>query len=231
MVTAIRLGLSRDLVALAYLMPTAVFAAPPANDQRSSGQAIGTSGRRRPAGVAGTTTDSTLEPDEPPGCAPLRGSMFYELQASSRYRIVVRLNAAGALAALAEQVRPAARRAWAVAGAGGVEVAALCSFEVGQLPTVVLSTRLNALCLGGVPVFDEHGAFSGWFRFETEGYPSHRLRWVRGATLRLGGQARASPGRQRASTRMILRAEAGRGGVWAPAARVGSGALSAPAEI
>src|SRR5215213_253434 len=193
MVTTIRLGLSRDLVALAHLMPTAVFAAPPTNDQRSSGQAIGASGRRRPAGVAGTTTDSTLEPDEPPGCAPLRGSMFYEFQAPSRDRIVVRLNAA-ASAALAEQVRPAARRTWAVAGAGGVEVAALCGFEVGQLPTVVLSTRLNALCVGGVPVVDEHGAFSGWFRFETKGYLSHRLRWVRGATLRLGGQAPASPG-------------------------------------
>src|SRR5829696_3475172 len=110
MVTTIRLGCSRDLVALAYLMPTAAFAAPPANDQRSRHTRSGL-----PAGVAGTTTDSTLEPDEPPGCAPLCGSVFYELQAPSRDRIVVRLNAAGGLAALAEQVRPAVRRAWAVA--------------------------------------------------------------------------------------------------------------------
>ena len=79
MVTSFRLGLCTGLaLALAYLMPTAAFAAPPPNDQRSSAQAIGL-----PASVAGTTTDSTLEPDEPPGCAPLRGSVYYELQATA----------------------------------------------------------------------------------------------------------------------------------------------------
>ena len=93
MVTSFRLGMCTGLVvALAYLMPGAAFAAPPPNDQRSSAQAI-----VLPASVAGTTTDSTLEPDEPPGCAPLRGSVYYELQAPRRDRIVVRLNAAGAL--------------------------------------------------------------------------------------------------------------------------------------
>ena len=103
MATTTRVGVRTGLaVALAYLMlmPAAAFAAPPANDQRSSAQAIGL-----PASVGGTTTDSTLEPDEPPGCAPLRGSVFYELQAPSRDRIVVRLNAAGALDAAVDVFR------------------------------------------------------------------------------------------------------------------------------
>ena len=101
MATSLRLGLCTGLaLALASLVPTAASAAPPPNDERAGAQPIAL-----PASVSGTTTDSTLEPDEPPGCAPLRGSVFYELQAPRRDRIVVRLNAAGALDATVDVFR------------------------------------------------------------------------------------------------------------------------------
>jgi hypothetical protein len=55
--------------------------------------------------VSGTTAESTLEADEPIGCAPLGSSVFYELRAPSEDRIVVRFDAAGDLDATLEVYR------------------------------------------------------------------------------------------------------------------------------
>src|SRR4051812_46307339 len=76
---------------LLVLASPASAAAPP-NDARSAAISI-----TPPAAVSGSTTDSTLEPDEPPACQSLRGSLFYEFRAPSAARMVVRLQAAGDL--------------------------------------------------------------------------------------------------------------------------------------
>ena len=80
------------LAALALALPPSAAADPPPNDQRAAAQAI-----TLPSTVTGTTAESTLEPDEPFGCAQLRGSVFYEVRAPSRDRIVMRLAASGDL--------------------------------------------------------------------------------------------------------------------------------------
>ena len=83
------------LLAVAIAAPAA--AEPPANDARSAPEAI-----TAPAVITGTTAESTLEADEPFGCQPLRGSVFYELRAANRDRIAVRLDASGDLDATVE---------------------------------------------------------------------------------------------------------------------------------
>src|SRR5919202_1746914 len=68
-------------------------AAPPPNDAQAAPQAI-----TLPADVAGTTSESTLEPTEPPAhCAPARGSVWYAFTATGNERVVARLQAAGDL--------------------------------------------------------------------------------------------------------------------------------------
>ena len=80
-------------VALVVLsVPAQALAEPPANDARASAEAISP-----PATVTGTTSESTLETDEPAACQTLRGSLFYEFRASSEERLVVRLRATGDL--------------------------------------------------------------------------------------------------------------------------------------
>lgn len=88
------------IAALVLTLPASAGAAPPANDQRAAAQVISL-----PAAVTGTTTDSSLEADEPTGCQPLRGSVFYELRAPSRERIAVRLDASGDLDATLDVFR------------------------------------------------------------------------------------------------------------------------------
>jgi hypothetical protein len=88
------------VLALALAVPSVAAAAPPPNDQRTAPQIL-----TLPASVTGTTAESTLEADEPPGCAPLGGSVFYEVRAPSDDRIVVRLDAAGDLDATLEVLR------------------------------------------------------------------------------------------------------------------------------
>jgi hypothetical protein len=87
-------------IAVALALPATASAAPPPNDARSAPQRIGL-----PATVNATTAESTVEADEPFGCAPLRGSLFYELRAPSDDRIVVRLDAAGDLDATVDVFR------------------------------------------------------------------------------------------------------------------------------
>jgi hypothetical protein len=86
--------------ALLLFAPSVAQAAPPPNDLRTTPQQL-----TLPASVAGTTRESTLEPDEPGSCAPLRGSVFYEFTAQSADRIVVRLQAAGDLDAVVDVFR------------------------------------------------------------------------------------------------------------------------------
>ena len=87
-------------IMLALLVPAGAAAAPPGNDQRSAPQAV-----TLPSSVAATTAESTVEPDEPLGCAPLGGSVFYELRAVRDDRVVVQLDAAGDLDATLDVFR------------------------------------------------------------------------------------------------------------------------------
>jgi hypothetical protein len=87
-------------VLLAAAVPGAAAAAPPPNDQRTQPQLL-----TLPSSVTGTTGESTLEADEPSGCAPLAGSVFYEVRAPSADRITVRLDAAGDLDATLDVFR------------------------------------------------------------------------------------------------------------------------------
>ena len=52
-----------SLLLVIAALPAPALAAPPANDQRAAAQPLAL-----PAGVSGTTRDSTLEPDEPGSC-------------------------------------------------------------------------------------------------------------------------------------------------------------------
>ena len=85
------------LLAVSAALPAPALAAPPANDQRAAAQPLAL-----PAGVSGTTRDSTLEPDEPGSCAELRGSIWYAIQPAAGRRLVARLAASGDLDAVVD---------------------------------------------------------------------------------------------------------------------------------
>ena len=70
------------LLSISAALPAHALAAPPANDQRAAAQPLAL-----PAGVSGTTRDSTLEPDEPGSCAELRGSVWYAIQPAAGRRL------------------------------------------------------------------------------------------------------------------------------------------------
>jgi hypothetical protein len=87
--------------AIAWVLAAAPFAqaAPPANDARATPQALGD----LPADVRGTTVEATLEPDEPPpGCAPMRASVWFAFDAAEARSIVVALDAGGDLDAVVD---------------------------------------------------------------------------------------------------------------------------------
>jgi hypothetical protein len=88
------------LLIVAAAVPTEAQAAPPGNDQRATPTAL-----TLPAAPRGTTSESTLEEDEPGSCAQLRGSVWYSVQAPARRTIVVRLAAAGDLDAVVDVFR------------------------------------------------------------------------------------------------------------------------------
>ena len=81
----------------AAALPAPALAAPPANDQRAAAQAL-----TLPAGVSGTTRETTLEEDEPGSCAQLRGSVWYSIQPAAGRRVVARLAASGDLDAVVD---------------------------------------------------------------------------------------------------------------------------------
>jgi hypothetical protein len=85
------------LLSISAALPAPALAAPPANDQRAAAQPLAL-----PAGVSGTTRDSTLEPDEPGSCAELRGSVWYAIQPAAGRRLVARLAASGDLDAVVD---------------------------------------------------------------------------------------------------------------------------------
>jgi hypothetical protein len=85
------------LLSISAALPAPALAAPPANDQRAAAQPLAL-----PAGVSGTTRDSTLEPDEPGSCAELRGSVWYAIQPAAGRRLVARLTASGDLDAVVD---------------------------------------------------------------------------------------------------------------------------------
>ena len=85
------------VLSISAVLPAPALAAPPANDQRAAAQPLAL-----PAGVSGTTRDSTLEPDEPGSCAELRGSVWYAIQPGAGRRIVARLAASGDLDAVVD---------------------------------------------------------------------------------------------------------------------------------
>ena len=85
------------LLLVAAALPTPALAAPPANDQRAAAQAL-----TLPAGVSGTTRESTLEEDEPGTCSQLRGSVWYSIQPAAGRRVVARLAASGDLDAVVD---------------------------------------------------------------------------------------------------------------------------------
>ena len=88
------------VVAVAWTLTSAAgaLAAPPPNDARSAAQSLGL-----PSDLRGTTVESTLESDEPPpGCAPMRGSVWYAFTASESRSIAVALDAGGELDAVVD---------------------------------------------------------------------------------------------------------------------------------
>jgi hypothetical protein len=92
-----RLPAGLVLFIIAAALPGQAQAAPPPNDQRATPTAL-----TLPAAPRGTTSESTLEEDEPGSCAQLRGSVWYAVQAPARRDVVVRLAAAGDLDAVVD---------------------------------------------------------------------------------------------------------------------------------
>jgi hypothetical protein len=89
--------LALSLLLAAAALPAPALAAPPANDQRAAAQSLAL-----PAGVSGTTRDSTLELDEPSSCEPLKGSVWYTIQPAAGRQVVARLAASGDLDAVVD---------------------------------------------------------------------------------------------------------------------------------
>jgi hypothetical protein len=86
-----------SLLLVGAALPAPALAAPPVNDQRAAAQPLAL-----PAGVSGTTRDSTLELDEPSSCEALRGSVWYSIRPAAGRRIVARLAASGDLDAVVD---------------------------------------------------------------------------------------------------------------------------------
>jgi hypothetical protein len=101
-------------IAAALAAAPVAQAAPPPNDARAAAQSLGA----LDADVRGTTVEASLEPDEPPpGCAPMRASVWFAFDADESRSIVVALDASGDLDAVVDvfvrersQLTPAACR-------------------------------------------------------------------------------------------------------------------------
>jgi hypothetical protein len=135
------------VAAVGWALTTApgALAAPPPNDARAAAQPLGA----LPANLRGTTVESTLEADEPaPGCAPMRGSVWYAFDAGESRAIVVALDAEGDLDAVVDvfvrersQVEQAACRRTNRRGALTFEVDA----EAGSSYLVRVASRANSV--------------------------------------------------------------------------------------
>jgi hypothetical protein len=78
-------------VPLAAASPAA--AAPPANDSRAAAQPVGA----LPVTIQGSTAGSSLDSDEPFGCAPLKNSVWYSFTPTKDRSVLLALDAAGDL--------------------------------------------------------------------------------------------------------------------------------------
>ena len=90
------------LVLLGGLGAQPAAAAPPANDARTTPQAL-----VLPATVQGTTVEATLEPDEPfSGCGrSLKGSVWYSFTSTTSRSVILALDAAGDMDAAVDVFR------------------------------------------------------------------------------------------------------------------------------
>ena len=84
------------LSSLLIVAPTA-RAAPPPNDARTAAQPL-----TLPANVQGTTIAATREEDEPFGCAPAAGTVWYGFSVGSARQVLVALDAGGDMDATVE---------------------------------------------------------------------------------------------------------------------------------
>jgi hypothetical protein len=83
------------------LAPAGVAQAAPPNDARGAAQPL-----TPPQQVSGTTAGATTEPNEPPsGCAPIAGTVWYELDATTARTVLLDLDAAGDMDAAIEVYR------------------------------------------------------------------------------------------------------------------------------
>jgi ribosomal protein S27E len=101
-----RVGVVRRVlpgVCIAMLaVPAAAHAAPPPNDNRGDAQAIS----RVPATVDGTTVDSTHEDNEPgSACGQADGSVWYRVTPAEKGRVILSMQANGALDAVVDVYR------------------------------------------------------------------------------------------------------------------------------
>ena len=78
------------VIAAALLWAAPAAQAAPPNDARAAAQAL-----TLPANVQGTTVAATREEDEPPGCAPSAGTVWYGFSVGSAQQILVALDAGG----------------------------------------------------------------------------------------------------------------------------------------
>ncbi len=89
------------LLAAFGLLASTAQAAPPANDDRASAQALAV-----PSTVRGTTVDATTEPNEPGSCAGLAAnSVWYSIAPTAARDLVIELDASGDLDAVVDVFR------------------------------------------------------------------------------------------------------------------------------
>ncbi len=86
-------ALGAALLAIPLVAATSAAAAAPANDARSAAQAVGV----LPVAIQGATAGSTVEPDEPGGCSPIKGSLWYAFTPAKDRSVLLALDAAGDL--------------------------------------------------------------------------------------------------------------------------------------
>ncbi|MFL6039651.1 MAG: hypothetical protein ACJ74B_13575 [Gaiellaceae bacterium] len=94
-----RLAATGGVAALIAVIPA--LAAPPSNDDRASARSVSV-----PAMVNGTTRESTLESNDPPGgCTSVEGTVWYSLDPAASGRVAIELGAKGDLEGVIEVFR------------------------------------------------------------------------------------------------------------------------------
>jgi hypothetical protein len=138
------------LLVSAALAPAAM-ADPPGNDARAAAAVIAA-----PGGADGTTSESTLEPDEPDG-TPATGSVWYTFRTAGAGRVVVRLAASGDLDAGVDVYRRARSQLRQQSGAitdegGGADVV----FDASDRATYLVRVTQRPSSVAGTFRLDVH---------------------------------------------------------------------------